>query len=452
MNLFQASSLILFVISFLLGLLVYLKDKKVRLNKLWFFFSFFVALWSLSLYFVTSSTDKTYALYWQNILDVAALEIPVAYFYFVRAFLRIENNKLFVYFVTILALVLAFFSFTPLFKVGVVKKFDFYWVDPGLLYFIFPIFFLSVILYSLFLLFRAYSRTKNDLLTKSQIKYQIIAGLIGFSGGATNFLPQLFNIFPFGSHLILLYISFVSYLILKYRLFNVKLILVEIALLVLNFFLFINIFLSHGRSILIFNVSVFLAILLFSALLLRGIYKDIRNRERIEALVKDMAVTNERLHVMEQSKTEFVSIASHQLRTPLTVIKGYASMILEGTFGQLLEGPHMAMANLAQASDKVVALVEDLLTVSRIEQGRVMLVQKPVNFVLFVEKTVGEMKNDIKDSGLELSITTEADRLSNMFWTMRSNTLQRRGRSRSTFPKMLLRKKFCLRCLTLEQG
>ncbi|NIS26757.1 hypothetical protein GWO43_22045, partial [candidate division KSB1 bacterium] len=59
-------------------------------------------------------------------------------------------------------------------------------------------------------------------------------------------------------------------------------------------------------------------------------------------LAEKVAVANERLEEMEQQKTEFVSIASHQLRTPLTAIKGYTSMLLEGSFGTLGDGAKKA--------------------------------------------------------------------------------------------------------------
>lgn len=115
----------------------------------------------------------------------------------------------------------------------------------------------------------------------------------------------------------------------------------------------------------IINSIFILATLLFSGLLVRGIYKDIRDRKRIETLMKEVKVLNERLQIMEEKKTEFVSIASHHLRAPLAVIKGYASMILEGTFGDISDPVRDVAEKLFKSSEKVVASVEELLAVSR---------------------------------------------------------------------------------------
>lgn len=403
MNLFFTSSIILFFTSFLMGLLVYLKDRKNNLNRSWFVFSVFVASWSILLYFVTSAKTEAGALSWQYLLDIFALGIPVAYFYFIANFLNLKISRAFSWAIFGITLNLAYFSTTTFFKIGVVKKFTFFWVETGPYYFIFPVFFLSLILYALWLLVSAYYQNKNNINRREQIKYQIIAGIVGFVGGVVNFLPQLFNVFPFGSHVILVYISLVSYLILKYRLFNVKLILVEIALILVNFFLFVNIFLSKVTGILWINILLFVSILFFSIFLIRGIYKDIRDTERIEGLVKDMATANKHLFALEQQKTEFVSIASHQLRTPMTVIKGYASMVLEGAFGKLPDEAKEAMTKLYKSSDKIVSLIEDLLTVSRIEQGRGMPIFETINFVSFMQELLVPVAAEMRDAGLKFS-------------------------------------------------
>jgi len=170
------------------------------------------------------------------------------------------------------------------------------------------------------------------------------------------------------------------------------------------------VFTSQNTADSIINVSIFVAILFFSFFLMRGIYKDIRDRERIEGLVKEMEIANEKLRMLEGQKTEFVSIASHQLRTPLTVIKGYASMILEGTFGHINDSAREAMEKLYKSSERIVALVEDLLTVSRIEQGRMMLNFETVNFRDLVQSVIGELENEISESKIDVSFTAEEEK------------------------------------------
>ena len=76
-----------------------------------------------------------------------------------------------------------------------------------------------------------------------------------------------------------------------------------------------------------------LALTLLSGLFLnRSVKKEISQREKLERITEELEHANERLKELDQLKSEFVSIASHQLRSPLTQFRGYASMLAEGSF------------------------------------------------------------------------------------------------------------------------
>ncbi|PLX21355.1 hypothetical protein C0584_02905 [Candidatus Parcubacteria bacterium] len=104
-------------------------------------------------------------------------------------------------------------------------------------------------------------------------------------------------------------------------------------------------------------------------------YEEIKKfKFKLEREVKrstqELRVVNEELKRVDADKTGFISIASHQLRTPLTVIKGYASMLIEDNFGKLEETTTKAMKKVFISSERLIELVEDLLDISRIESGR----------------------------------------------------------------------------------
>ncbi|MEK7082572.1 MAG: HAMP domain-containing sensor histidine kinase, partial [Patescibacteria group bacterium] len=69
----------------------------------------------------------------------------------------------------------------------------------------------------------------------------------------------------------------------------------------------------------------------------------------------------------DQAKSEFISIASHQLRTPLTVIKGYLSLALEGTLGSITAQAKESLGKAAFSTEQLIKLVNELLDLSRIE-------------------------------------------------------------------------------------
>lgn len=157
------------------------------------------------------------------------------------------------------------------------------------------------------------------------------------------------------------------------------------------------------------NIIFIILIAVFSLVFFRGIYKKERQMTRLKALEKEMETLNGRLPVMERQKAEFVAIVSHQLRAPLTAIKGYASMILEGSFGTLSSEVRDAADKLYTSSEKIISLVENLITMSQIEQGKIELSLSPQDFVDFIKSVLGSVESKIKNAGIDLSFTIEEE-------------------------------------------
>jgi signal transduction histidine kinase len=94
-------------------------------------------------------------------------------------------------------------------------------------------------------------------------------------------------------------------------------------------------------------------------------------RERAEGLSKNLEIANLRLLELDKQKTEFVSLASHQLRGPLTAIKGYASMLNEGDYGALPVSAMEILGRIQKSAHDMAVLITDYLDVTRIELGKV---------------------------------------------------------------------------------
>lgn len=114
----------------------------------------------------------------------------------------------------------------------------------------------------------------------------------------------------------------------------------------------------------------------------------------------DYALLYKKIKEVDQMKDEFISIASHELRTPVTGIRGYVSMILDGSFGKVSGKMRDSLKMVEGASTRLASLVEDLLNVSRIEQGR-----------LEVKTTAQDANPIIKEIVAELSIQAEQKKL-----------------------------------------
>jgi len=189
---------------------------------LWSFVCLFTFIWGGALFGVITAGGHRQALFWQYILDISAIFIPVFYCHFVIVFTRNETKfciiKKFIY---AFAFLLVILSFTPLFKISVEPAFNFnYWINPGPWYFLFPLFYLFLIILIFYTLLKTYLDSSG--VYKVQLLYVLLAGVIGFGGGITNFFPQLIDVYPIGNYFVILYVFLVAYAITRYRFLDIR--------------------------------------------------------------------------------------------------------------------------------------------------------------------------------------------------------------------------------------
>ncbi len=119
-------------------------------------------------------------------------------------------------------------------------------------------------------------------------------------------------------------------------------------------------------------------------------------------LYKALQDANQKLEEVDKRKTEFLSLASHQLRTPITAIKGYTSMFLEGSYGEVSEQQREPISRVFQSSLNLANVVEDLLDVAKIEQGGMKYVYQDVDLEQVTSALSKEFALTAKSKGLEL--------------------------------------------------
>jgi len=113
---------------------------------------------------------------------------------------------------------------------------------------------------------------------------------------------------------------------------------------------------------------------------------------------------NEYLSQMDKMKDEFISMASHELNTPLAAIEGYLSMILEEKMGSVDKQSKVFLTRAYESSKRLADLIADLLNVSRIEQGRLKLRFSRVNLYDLAESVVRELQVKVSEKGLYLKL------------------------------------------------
>ncbi len=165
-------------------------------------------------------------------------------------------------------------------------------------------------------------------------------------------------------------------------------------------------FVAGGTDTFLTILTIVLSIIL-SFILFRNLRNESMQRVRIEKLSIELEDANEKLKSLDKLKTEFLSLASHQLRSPLTAIKGYTSMLMDGDFGNMTVKQKDAVGRVFESSSHLARTVEDLLNVSKIEQGGMQYVMQPFDF----EKAAGDLAKDLsitaEKKGLKLAFSTD---------------------------------------------
>jgi signal transduction histidine kinase len=133
-----------------------------------------------------------------------------------------------------------------------------------------------------------------------------------------------------------------------------------------------------------------------------AIYKS-KIYEDLQKTTEDLREANDRLAQLDKAKSEFLSIASHQLYTPLTAIKGYLSMVQEGDYGKVSVKQQPIMEILYQSSERLIELIKNLLDVSRIESGRLELSLRSVDLAKMAQEIVTELSPNAKKKNLVLN-------------------------------------------------
>jgi signal transduction histidine kinase len=115
-------------------------------------------------------------------------------------------------------------------------------------------------------------------------------------------------------------------------------------------------------------------------------------QEKVNDATRQLRRTNEKLKALDETKDEFISMASHQLRTPLTAVKGYVSMVVEGDAGKLNKQQKELLDQAFMSSQRMVYLIADLLNVSRLRTGKFVIENKQTNLADVVEAEIEQLK------------------------------------------------------------
>lgn len=200
-----------------------------------------------------------------------------------------------------------------------------------------------------------------------------------------------------------IFATLLAYSIVRFKAFDIKLIgaqalVAALVVLIGSQFFFIKTTINFVLTGITFVLSIG-----FGWMLIRSVQQEVLRKEELQKISDSLALTNERLKELDNAKSEFISIASHQLRTPLTATKGYVSLLLEGSYGKVQPTIQDVLNKVYTINNRLIQLVENLLNVSRIEAGRIQYNFELTHLETLVAELVDTFAFTAKNKNLALT-------------------------------------------------
>ncbi|HBI26039.1 MAG: Cache sensor signal transduction histidine kinase [Candidatus Wolfebacteria bacterium GW2011_GWC2_39_22] len=234
--------------------------------------------------------------------------------------------------------------------------------------------------------------------------------------GVFNFIfPVIFknsNFYPFAMASVVPFIAFVFYAIARLHLLKIRVIATEIFTFLLVALSFIEIVFSVTATQVMIRGLIFILLSVLAILLIRGQIREVEQKEKLQLLTKELEKANEELKSTEKLKAEFFSFAAHQVKSPMAVIKGYATLIGDGTLAGAPADKIVEIAKkIGAAAGRTLSMVNNLLDMRKIEEGRMVYSFEELNVVPPIRTIVTDLETIAKDKGLALTFEASQEEI-----------------------------------------
>ena len=259
-------------------------------------------------------------------------------------------------------------------------------------------FFTEIILLTILsyqILIKKYIKTKS---TKEKMKIQYV--LVGFSffflmNSIFNIICPVFlktfHLYEFGDYSTIVLLGLIALTIVKHHLFGVKVLLSEVFSGLAIIILFIDFLLSRSISEYIWKSILLIGFTIFGYLMTKAIMKEIEQKDKLEIARWQLESAYRKLEKVDQAKSEFLSIATHQLRAPLTATMDVISTIIDGSWGKLNSEQEKYLKEVFHRARKMVEVINNLLNLSRLELGRMKFNFRKANLEKLLEEVIEDL-------------------------------------------------------------
>ncbi|MBD3208479.1 MAG: hypothetical protein GF370_03425 [Candidatus Nealsonbacteria bacterium] len=338
-------------------------------------------LWTLSILMFRMSSAPTWVWFWAYIIYIAGILSPISALLFSQVFLNKEKGEEKLPQKIKLACIIPFFIFSFLLFLGDLwiqditigqglpgtKK-----VHLGPAYTLWVVFLVLYLLWAVVKLWKRYRKlSKEETIQKRQFEYVFIGMLFPVLGCLPfNVIGPLFGEYSliWVGPLSMAFFSVWSFLaILRFHLFEIKVILTETLVVLMGAFIFLLPFWMPNQGLVFLTMGIFVFFCVFGYLLIRATHAEIERREKIEKMTDSLQEAYSEIKILSQTKTEFLKVVNHQLRTPVSIVKGMLSMLEEGSVKGEKKQEFIEKSYLA--SERLTTILDDILTAQRLTGG-----------------------------------------------------------------------------------
>jgi signal transduction histidine kinase len=366
------------IMGFVSAFVVLFSDKKRRINQFFFFFTVSMLLYIFFGYLshLPSQTGNTLFL---KKLFISTVSLFIIFTYFFSVYFPKEKKR-YPFIDKIILITEISFIFLTIFTDFIIKGIEveswgtnIVWGNGKIIWFGTMIVFTLIIVGQIF---RKYSEgsPKEKLQTQYFLIGTIIFAILNFIFNMVfPIFKDTFKYHYFGDYSSIFFLILTAYAIVKQNLFGIRVILTSLLVGLIAILLLLDaVVFTNDLTFQLIKGLILIIFLYFGYYLIRSVLREIKLREELENAYIE-------LKKLDMAKSEFMSIASHQLRTPLTAIKGYISMVLDGSYGPVPSKMKGKIINVFESSERLIRLVNDLLNASRIEAGKIELRVQPTS-------------------------------------------------------------------------
>jgi signal transduction histidine kinase len=395
---FAIFSLIGGIFLFILGLFTFIKAKDRKVGITFGLFCLSVTVWLVFTFFVFIAKTDQQAIFWDRNVYGGVVFIPLLMYQFGVYFLGIQKKEKIIlwlgYFVSMLFLVV---SRTDYFVSGLYRYNWGVHTKAQIFHNFFLVYFFLIIGLYFYNLYQGYKVASGE--RKVQLKYLFTAFIVLNSGGIA-YLPaygvNLYPIFAYFAEIVGAIILF--FVIFKHQLFNFKVFLSEVLIVLMAIVLLTMPFFVETVFLKSLTALVFIVYCILGCYVAISIEKESKRREEAEFVAAHERVLRKNaeslaadLKHLDSAKTQFLLSTQHHLRSPLSIIQGYLSMINEGSYGKVPAKAKEKIAASLEATQKLIQLVNDLLDIAHFQMDKGEVAKEPNDVVSLIVGIVADL-------------------------------------------------------------